>query len=129
MGKHKPTFAPGFDGGDFVLVTNAAKVRVTGRKEEWKLYRRHTGHLGGLIEEPLGHLRKRKPTKVVELAVKRMLPKTTAGEHMLKRLKVYAGSEHPHQAQQPKAAVVPMKKRPPRKAPPPEKTGTEKKGI
>jgi large subunit ribosomal protein L13 len=101
MGKERPDYTPGVDSGDFVVVTNARKVRATGRKEERKLYRRHTGHIGGLIEEPLAKLRARKPEKVVELAVKRMLPKNNSGMHMLRRLKVYADGEHPHAAQAP----------------------------
>lgn len=102
MGKERPDYTPGVDSGDFVVVTNAKKVRATGRKDERKLYRRHTGHIGGLIEEPLGHLRARKPEKVIELAVRRMLPKNNSGLHMFRRLKVYAEGEHPHTAQAPK---------------------------
>jgi len=101
MGKESPTYTPGVDSGDFVVVTNAKLVKVTGRKEEWKVYRRHTGFMGGFTEEPLGHLRARKPETIVTLAVKRMLPKNTLGEHMLRRLKVYAGADHPHVAQEP----------------------------
>ena len=101
MGKERPTYSPGVDSGDFVIVTNAKSVKVTGRKEERKIYRSHTGHVGGFIEEPLGHLRGKKPEKLIFLAVKRMLHKNTLGEHQLKRLKIYAGSEHPHTAQKP----------------------------
>ncbi len=103
MGKHKPTYTPAVDGGDFVIVTNARNVRVTGRKEQEKLYRRHTGYIGHFIEEPLARVRaSKRPERIVELAVRRMLPKNALGRAMLKRLKVYAGPEHPHAAQEPK---------------------------
>lgn len=112
MGKHKPTFTPGVDGGDFVVVTNARKVKVTGRKEEDKLYRRHTGYIGHFIEEPLSHVRaSKRPERMIELAVRRMLPKNTLGGRMLKRLKVYAGPEHPHAAQNPKPLGLAAKDR------------------
>lgn len=112
MGKHKPTFTPGVDGGDFVVVTNAKKVQVTGRKEENKLYRRHTGYIGHFIEEPLSRVRaSKRPERLIQLAVRRMLPKNTLGGRMLKRLKVYAGPEHPHAAQNPKPLGLAAKKR------------------
>ena len=101
MGKDKPTYTPGGDTGDFVIIINAKSVKVTGNKEEKKLYRRYTGYIGGLVEEPLSALRAKKPEKVILLAVKRMLPKNALGVQMLRRLKVYPGSEHPHGAQQP----------------------------
>jgi large subunit ribosomal protein L13 len=106
MGKNSPRFTPGVDTGDFVVVTNAEKVRVTGKKETDKLYRYHTGTIGGLVEEPLGKLRGRKPEKIIELAVRRMLPKNLLGRSMLRRLKVYAGPAHPHGAQSPQTESV-----------------------
>lgn len=106
MGKDEPTFTPGVDGGHFVVITNASKVSVTGRKETGKLYRYHTGYIGGLVEKPLAELRTRKPERIVELAVRRMLPKNKLGRDMFKRLKVYGGAEHPHVAQKP--AAIPL---------------------
>src|SRR2546426_358482 len=95
MGKDNPTFTPGVDAGEFVVVTNAAKVNISGRKKERKVYRYHTQYLGGLVEEPLDSLLARKPRRVVELAVRRMLPKNTLGRHYLRRLKIYGGETHP----------------------------------
>ena len=106
MGKDEPTQTPSVDGGHFVVVTNAAKVRVTGKKESDKLYRYHTGYMGGLVEKPLGEIRARRPEQIVELAVRRMLPKNRLGRAMFKRLKVYGGPDHPHTAQQPVAFAV-----------------------
>lgn len=110
MGKDKPTYTPGVDSGEFVVVTNASAVRVTGRKESDKLYRRYTGYVGGLVEETLSEIRAKKPEKLVVLAVKRMLPKTKLGQQMLKRLKVYPGAEHPHQAQKPEPVELVTKR-------------------
>jgi large subunit ribosomal protein L13 len=110
MGKDKPTYTPGVDSGEFVVVTNASAVRVTGRKESDKLYRRYTGYVGGLVEETLSEIRSKKPEKLVVLAVKRMLPKTRLGQQMLKRLKVYPGAEHPHQAQKPEPVELVTKR-------------------
>lgn len=101
MGKHKATYTPHVDTGDYVVVTNAAKVRVTGRKSEQKLYRYHTGYMGGLREHNLAWMTEHKPDQVVRLAVKRMLPKTKLGKAMLAKLKVYAGPEHDNHAQNP----------------------------
>jgi large subunit ribosomal protein L13 len=101
MGKHKPTYTPFLDTGDHVIVVNAAKVRLTGAKEEQKLYRRHTGYPGGLVETTARKMRASRPTRMVELAVGGMLPKTKLGKRMIKKLKVYAGDRHPHQAQKP----------------------------
>jgi len=101
QGKHKPQYAPFLDTGDFVIVTNAALVKLTGRKEERKLYRNHSGYMGGLREERAGILRRRIPTRMVEEAVRGMLPKTKMGKAMYRKLKVYAGPDHPHSAQQP----------------------------
>jgi large subunit ribosomal protein L13 len=101
-GKHKPVFTPHVDTGDFVVVVNADKVALTGRKEQQKEYHRHTGWLGGLKSITLEKLREKKPTEIVSIAVRGMLPKTPLGRKMLRKLKVYAGPEHPHAAQQPK---------------------------
>lgn len=101
MGKHKPTYTPFLDTGDHVIIVNAAKVRLTGAKEEQKLYRRHTGYPGGLVETTARKMRASRPTRMVELAVAGMLPKTKLGKRMIKKLKVYAGDRHPHQAQKP----------------------------
>ena len=102
-GKNKPCFTPHADCGDYVIVINAEKVKLTGKKMTDKVYVRHTGYPGGqLFATPADYLKK-KPTFVIEKAVKGMLPKTRLGEHMLKNLKVYAGEEHPHAAQNPKA--------------------------
>jgi large subunit ribosomal protein L13 len=105
-GKHKPAWAPHIDTGDFVIVINAEKSVLTGRKEEQKMYHRHTGYPGGLKSETAGHLRQRRPAQLVEKAVWGMLPKNKLGRQMLRKLKVYAGNEHPHQAQQPTTMQV-----------------------
>ena len=104
MGKHKPIFTPSMDTGDHVVIVNAAKVKLTGSKEGQKLYRRHTGYPGGLIETGARRMRETRPEQMVELAVSGMLPKTKLGKQMYRKLKVYAGEHHPHQAQKP----VPM---------------------
>ncbi len=101
-GKHKPTFTPHVDGGDFVVVVNAEKVRLTGRKLQEKVYYWHTGYPGGIKSAPAAQMMERKPEWVIHKAVQRMLPKTPLGRRMLKKLKVYRGPEHPHLAQQPK---------------------------
>jgi large subunit ribosomal protein L13 len=101
MGKDEPIFTPGVDTGHFVVITNASRVKVTGRKETDKVYRHHTGYIGGFVERPLSEMRSRKPEKILQLAVRRMLPKNKLGRGMVKRLKVYAGPEHPHASQQP----------------------------
>jgi large subunit ribosomal protein L13 len=106
MGKHKPSYTQFLDTGDHVVVINAAKVRLTGRKEDQKVYRHHTGYPGGLIEVSLKNVRARHPNRLIEEAVKGMLPKTTLGKHMVKKLKVYPGDKHPHQAQQPVAMAT-----------------------
>ena len=100
-GKHKPTFAPHVDGGDFVIVINAEKVALTGDKAEKKMVHRHSGFPGGLTSVPIGKVLEKHPTRVIENAVKGMLPKTKLGRSQLSKLKVYAGAEHPHAAQQP----------------------------
>lgn len=101
-GKHKPTFTPHVDGGDFVVVVNAEKVRLTGRKLHEKVYYWHTGYPGGIKSATLGQLLERQPEWVIQKAVQRMLPKNPLGRQMLRKLKVYRGPEHPHAAQQPK---------------------------
>ncbi len=101
MGKHKPVYTPFLDTGDHVIVINAAKVRLTGQKEDQKLYRRHTGYPGGLRETSARRMRVTRPNRMVELAVAGMLPKTKLGKKMVRKLKVYAGDKHPHAAQKP----------------------------
>lgn len=105
-GKHKAIFTPHVDTGDFIVVVNAEKIRVTGRKEEDKIYYRHSGYPGGIFETNFGKLQKRFPTRAIQHAVKGMLPKGPLGYAMLKKLKVYAGPEHPHSAQQPQSLNV-----------------------
>ncbi|RMF06213.1 MAG: 50S ribosomal protein L13 [Candidatus Neomarinimicrobiota bacterium] len=101
-GKHKPNFTPHMDMGDFVVVVNADKIRVTGNKENQKTYFRHTGYPGGGKETDLAHMRRTFPERIVEQAVKGMLPHNRLGRQCFRHLKVYAGSEHPHTAQNPK---------------------------
>jgi large subunit ribosomal protein L13 len=101
QGKHKASYTPFLDLGDHVVVVNAAKVKLTGRKEDQKIYRQHSGYEGGLREERARIVRQRKPEKLVEDAVRGMLPKTKLGEAMYRKLKVYAGPDHPHAAQKP----------------------------
>jgi large subunit ribosomal protein L13 len=100
-GKHKPTFAPHLDTGDFVIVVNAAKVALTGTKLEDKRLYRHSGYPGGIRSETYGEMLAKHPERLVEAAVRGMLPKNTLGRATLRKLKVYAGPDHPHQAQQP----------------------------
>src|ERR1700730_1341076 len=101
MGKHKPTYAPFLDNGDHVIVWNAAKVKLTGNKEEQKLYRRHSGYPGGLTETQARKVRQTRPARMVEEAVQGLLPKSKLGKQMYRKLQVYAGPKHPHQAQKP----------------------------
>jgi len=101
-GKHKPTFTPHVDGGDFVVVVNAEKVRLTGRKLQEKVYYWHTGYPGGIKSATAAQMLERKPEWVIQKAVQRMLPKNPLGRRMLRKLKVYRGPEHPHAAQRPK---------------------------
>ena len=100
-GKHRPTFTPHMDTGDHVVVVNASRVKVTGAKGEQKLYRRHSGKPGGLKEIPFARMMERHPERVLQLAVSGMLPKNRLGRRLIRKLKVYAGPEHPHQAQSP----------------------------
>jgi large subunit ribosomal protein L13 len=106
QGKHKPIYTPYIDTGDHVVIVNAGAVKLTGRKENQKLYRRHSGYEGGLREERAVDVRKRQPTRLVEEAVRGMLPKTKMGDAMYRKLKVYARADHPHAAQQPKTIEV-----------------------
>jgi large subunit ribosomal protein L13 len=101
QGKHKATYTPFIDTGDFVIVVNAATVKLTGRKEDQKIYRQHSGYEGGLREERARIVRQKRPERLVEEAVHGMLPKTKMGEAMYRKLKVYAGADHPHAAQKP----------------------------
>jgi large subunit ribosomal protein L13 len=101
QGKHKPIYEPHADTGDFVIVINAEKIRVTGKKMTDKMYKHWTGYPDGLRERPLQEVMAKKPDFVIRTAVRRMLPKTDLGRHMLRKLKIYAGAEHPHAAQQP----------------------------
>lgn len=100
-GKHKPTFTPHVDTGDYVIVVNAAKVKLTGKKLIQKTYFRHSGYPGGAKFTQAGHMLETRPERVVEMAVRGMLPKNKLGEQMYRKLNVYAGAEHPHQAQKP----------------------------
>ena len=106
QGKHKAIYTPFIDTGDHVVVINAATVKLTGRKEEQKMYRRHSGYEGGLSEERASVVRKRQPIRLVEEAVRGMLPKSKLGDAMYRKLKVYAGPDHPHAAQQPSKLEV-----------------------
>jgi large subunit ribosomal protein L13 len=99
QGKHKPTYSPHLDMGDFVVVVNATQVRVTGNKLDDKIYYRHTGYMGGLKETPLRDMLAKRPERVIEKAVKGMLPRNKISRHVLRHLKVYPGPEHPHEAQ------------------------------
>ncbi len=105
-GKHKPNFSPNMDMGDFVVVVNAEKVKVTGKKETDKIYFRHSGYPGGTTFTDLSHLRRTYPERIIENAVKGMLPKNKLGRAIMKHLKIYAGTEHPHSAQQPKVLDI-----------------------
>ena len=106
LGKHKPAFTPFIDTGDHVVVINAAKVRLTGRKLQDKMYRHHTNYPGGLKEITAEKLLAKAPEQIIEAAVKGMLPKGPLGRRMVRKLKVYAGSQHPHEAQQPAALII-----------------------
>jgi large subunit ribosomal protein L13 len=101
QGKHKATYTPFIDTGDHVVIVNAGVVKLTGRKEDQKVYRRHSGYSGGLREERAKTVRMRRPNRMVEEAVRGMLPKTKLGDAMFRKLKVYSGKDHPHAAQQP----------------------------
>lgn len=106
QGKHKASYTPFIDTGDHVVIINAGSVKLTGRKEQQKVYRRHSGYEGGLREERAVDVRKRQPVRLVEEAVRGMLPKTKMGDAMYRKLKVYVGADHPHAAQQPQKIEV-----------------------
>ena len=106
MGKHKPTYTPFLDTGDHVIVVNAAKVRLTGKNDDQKIYRRFTGYPGGLVEIGARKMRATRPARMVEEAIAGMLPKTKLGKQMYRKLRVYAGDKHPHSAQKPHARKV-----------------------
>jgi large subunit ribosomal protein L13 len=106
QGKHKATYTPFVDTGDHVVIVNAGAVKLTGRKEDQKIYRRHSGFEGGLREERAVDVRKRQPIRLVEEAIRGMLPKSKMGDAMYRKLKVYAKADHPHAAQQPKSIEV-----------------------
>jgi len=106
-GKHKPEFTPHVDCGDFVVVLNAEKIQVSGKKETQKLYRHHSGFPGGFKEENLAHLRARRPVAIIEKAVRGMLPHSRLGDQQFTKLKVYAGGKHPHAAQKPAEHELP----------------------
>jgi large subunit ribosomal protein L13 len=105
-GKNKPIYTPHMDTGDFVIVINAEKIEVTGKKRTQKLYRRHSGRPGGMKVETFAKLQARIPERIIEQAVKGMLPKNTLGRQLFTKLKVYAGSDHPHQAQKPQVLEI-----------------------
>jgi large subunit ribosomal protein L13 len=105
-GKHKPTFTPNVDCGDYVVVINASKLRLTGNKMQTKPYRHHTGYIGGLIETTADKLLAKHPDRLVKRAVWGMLPKTTLGKKIIKKLKIYSGAEHNHTAQQPRELAL-----------------------
>ncbi|NJM64533.1 MAG: 50S ribosomal protein L13 [Acaryochloris sp. RU_4_1] len=105
-GKNKPIYTPFMDTGDFVIVVNADKVAVTGNKGEQKLYRRHSGRPGGMKTETFNHLQGRLPERIIEKAVKGMLPKNVLGRQLFRKLKVYAGPDHPHSAQNPEVLSI-----------------------
>jgi len=105
-GKNKPTYTPHVDTGDFVIVINAEKAELTGKKLDQKYYRYHTGHIGGLKEIPYKRMMEEKPEKAMEIAVKGMLPKNSLGRQMFKKLKVYRGAEHNHEAQKPELLEI-----------------------
>ena len=109
-GKNKPTYAPHMDGGDYVIVVNADKVHVSGNKEIEKIYYRHSGYPGGLRAETLSEVREKHPERLVEVAVRGMLPKNRLGRQINRKLKVYAGPDHPHQSQQPEPLTLKYRK-------------------
>lgn len=106
MGKHKPTYTPSIDTGDFIVIVNAEKFAVTGNKMEAKKYYRHSGYLGGIKERSLKEQLEKAPEEVIRMAVRRMLPKTKMGRAMIKKLKIYTGGEHPHAAQNPEVLEI-----------------------
>lgn len=106
QGKHRPTYIPHMDTGDYVVVVNAEKIHLTGKKRENKTYRHHTGYVGHLVEKTVGEMLEKEPEEVTRLAIRRMLPKTKLGRVMFNKLKVYRGPDHPHAAQSPEPMEV-----------------------
>ncbi|ADD69038.1 ribosomal protein L13 [Denitrovibrio acetiphilus DSM 12809] len=106
MGKHKPTYTPSIDTGDFIVIVNAEKFAVTGSKMTDKIYYRHSGYLGGIKDRTLKEQLEKKPEEVIRMAVRRMLPKTKMGRAMIKKLKIYTGGAHPHAAQNPETLEI-----------------------
>ena len=106
MGKHRPEYTPHVDTGDYVVVINASKARFTGRKAEQQRYYRYSGYPGGLYVRTVSDMQEKHPEDILRLAVRRMLPKTKLGRHMLRKLKIYTGPEHPHEAQQPQPLTL-----------------------
>ena len=106
MGKHHPIYTPYVDTGAFIVVTNAEKIKISGKKAEEKIYKRYTNYSDGQKETTYQTMKEQSPDQIIVLAVKRMLPQTKMGDHMLKKLKVYAGAEHPHKAQNPKPLEI-----------------------
>lgn len=109
MGKHRPTYTPNIDCGDFVVVVNAEKIRLTGKKMDTKFHERYSGYPGGRTVTPIRTVLEKHPERVIREAVRRMLPKNTLGRHMLSKLKIYAGGEHPHEAQNPEPVELDTK--------------------
>jgi large subunit ribosomal protein L13 len=107
-GKHKPEYTPNTDTGDFLVVINASKISVTGKKEEQKMYHRHSGYPGGLKSTSLGAMRAKKPEMIIYLAVKGMLPRTPLARSMIKKLNIYPNEGHPHMAQKPQPLMIPL---------------------
>ncbi len=105
-GKHKPTYTPHLDSGDFVIVVNAEKIKLTGKKESQKMYYRHTGYVGNLKKIPYKTMMEKHPDRIIQIAVKGMIPHNVLGRQILDKLHVYAGSEHPHQAQKPEVLEI-----------------------
>ena len=105
-GKHKPIYTPHADTGDFIVVVNAEKIAMTGKKWDNKFYYRHTGYMGGLKEISARKLKEKRPEDIIRFAVKRMLPRNSLGRRQMKKLKIYAGPDHPHQAQQPEKLEI-----------------------
>lgn len=110
MGKHRPLYTPYFDTGDHIVVINADKIALTGKKKDQKVYIHHTWWIGGLVETPYKKQLEKNPDHILYLAVRRMLPKTLLGKKMMSKLKIYSGSEHPHHSQQPEPFPLPLKK-------------------
>jgi len=107
QGKHRPSYTPHVDTGDYVVITNAEKIRITGNKLQKKMHYHHTGYIGGLVAKPAKKIMEEAPEELIRLAIRRMLPKSKLGKQMFKKLKVYRSETHPHQAQAPVATQIP----------------------